>query len=105
LLVFLPWQLRGELPYHVATFRYIESIFIWSLLFVAFMAMSRRAWWTKPIFVFLGIEMVASSAFGLWRGRVAVATFLMVLLAVCLFLSYVWIVSPPIRSRAEEGHE
>ena len=105
LVVCLPLQLRGELPYTVATFTYVENIFMWLLFFVGFMAMSRRVRWTRAIFVFLGVEMVASCAFSLWRGRTGVGTFLTVMVAVGLFMAYVWIMSPPIRQKTEGENE
>jgi len=97
LLALLPRQLRGELPYHVSTFTYLESLLMWLLLFVAFRGLSRRARWTRPIFVVLGLETIAASGYSLWRGTSGCLAFLAVLLAVGIFTAYAWIVSPPFR--------
>lgn len=105
LLWLLPMQLKGELPYRVATITYIENILMWSLAFVGFMGMSRRARWTRPIFVFMAIEILAYSTYSLWSGRIGLATFLTVLAGVCVFMPFTWIMSPPIRKRIEKAPE
>lgn len=105
LLAMLPWQLRGELPYRVTTFRYVESLFMWMLFFVAFVGMSRRARWTRPILALVGVEMLVSSAISVWTGGMGVATFLIVLAVVCFGIACAWTMSPPIRRSIEAESE
>ena len=102
LLVFLPRQLRGEMPYPVSMLTYFESLVVWLLLFCAVFAMSRGSRWSRFFFISTGLVMIAGAGYSLWIGKLGLFTFVGVLAGTFVFMGYTYILSPPIRKRLED---
>jgi hypothetical protein len=55
--------------------------------------------WTKPIFIFCGIEILVSSVHSFYTGKTGIMMFLSMLMVAFIFLLFTWIFSPPIYRR------
>jgi predicted MFS family arabinose efflux permease len=66
LLVGLPSQLRGNLPYQISNFNYVASIFAWLFLFCGLFAMNRGSKWYRLFFILLVLEIVVKVGYKLF---------------------------------------
>jgi hypothetical protein len=66
LLIGLPSQLHGNLPYPISNFNYVVSILGWLFLFCGFFAMTRGSKWCLLFFILVALGIVIKVSYNLW---------------------------------------
>ena len=98
LLAGLPNQLRGDLPYHVSTVRYILSIFGWLFIFCGVLALYRASKLARLFFALFTLVVIADTSYCFWAGKRSVANFI-------FDFVFIWIAIAMVRSFPSAGHD